>query len=159
MALEKTANLDFREDTVIRILTKEGRVLGVETSMGLKIFASAVILTNGTFLNGIIYIGEKSFGGGRISDKPSVGLTENLNSMGFESARLKTGTPVRIDGRSIDYSRLEEQTIASGKNLWKVRRVQSGIDAQPALRADGQSRILERPGWLDSVRLNKNIKC
>jgi len=109
MALEKTANLDFREDTVVRILTREGRVLGVETSMGLKISARAVILTNGTFLNGIIYIGEKSFGGGRISDKPSVGLTENLNALGFESARLKTGTPVRIDGRSIDYSRLEEQ--------------------------------------------------
>ncbi len=109
LELEKTPNLDFREDMVIRILTKEGKAIGVETFMGLKIFAGAVILTNGTFLNGIIHIGEKSFGGGRIGDKPSVGLTENLNAMGFESARLKTGTPVRIDGRSIDYSKLEEQ--------------------------------------------------
>ena len=109
LELEKTPNLDFREDMVVRILTKKGKVIGVETFMGLKIFAGAVILTNGTFLNGIIHIGEKSFGGGRIGDKPSVGLTENLNAMGFESARLKTGTPMRIDGRSINYSKLEEQ--------------------------------------------------
>jgi tRNA uridine 5-carboxymethylaminomethyl modification enzyme len=79
--------------------------------MGQRIKAKAVILTNGTFLNGVIHIGLKSFGGGRIGEKPATGLTENLIALGFESRRLKTGTPVRIDGRSIDFSRMQEQKV------------------------------------------------
>lgn len=109
LMLESTPNVDFWQDTVTGIITKDGRVGGVKTSMGQEIRSKAVILTNGTFLNGIIHIGTKQFGGGRMGDKPSHGITENLVNLGFESARLKTGTPVRVDGRSIDFGKLEEQ--------------------------------------------------
>jgi tRNA uridine 5-carboxymethylaminomethyl modification enzyme len=109
LQLENIKNLDFWQDTVVGILTKNNRVIGIKTSMGHKIPAKSVILTNGTFLNGIIHIGKKSFGGGRMGDKSVTGLTENLNELGFESRRMKTGTPVRIDGRSIDFSKMTEQ--------------------------------------------------
>ena len=107
--LENTANLDFWQDMVVAVLTDGDRVTGIKTGMGLEIKAKAVILANGTFLNGIIHIGKKQFGGGRIGEKASKGLTESLNAIGFESARMKTGTPVRVDGRTIDFSKLEEQ--------------------------------------------------
>lgn len=107
--LEQTPNLDFWQDTVTALTTSDGRVTGVKTAMGQTISARAVILTNGTFLNGIIHIGSKQFGGGRMGDRASTGITENLTGLGFESARLKTGTPVRVDGRTIDFSKLEEQ--------------------------------------------------
>ena len=109
LMLEATPNLDFWQDTVTGIQVENGRVAGVNTAMGQTIRAKSVILTNGTFLNGIIHIGTKNFGGGRMGDKPSAGLTENLVSLGFKSERLKTGTPVRVDGRSIDFSRMIEQ--------------------------------------------------
>ncbi|MBW6491465.1 MAG: tRNA uridine-5-carboxymethylaminomethyl(34) synthesis enzyme MnmG [Lentimicrobium sp.] len=109
LMLEATPNIDFWQDSVIGLLTSDGRVTGVRTAMGHNIESQAVILTNGTFLNGIIHIGTKQFDGGRIGDKPSHGITENLKNLGFESARLKTGTPVRVDGRSIDFTKLEEQ--------------------------------------------------
>jgi len=109
LMLESTPNVDFWQDTVVGLLTNENRVYGVKTAMGQEIKSKAVILTNGTFLNGIIHIGTKQFGGGRMGDRPSHGITENLIQLGFESARLKTGTPVRVDGRSIDFSKLEEQ--------------------------------------------------
>lgn len=107
--LEKTPNLDFYQDMVKALIIRDGRCAGVITGLGHEIKARAVILTNGTFLNGIIHIGEKHFGGGRMAEKPATGLTEQLVSIGFESDRLKTGTPPRIDGRSLDYSRMEEQ--------------------------------------------------
>lgn len=107
--LEKTPNLDFWQDMVISILVKNNDVLGVRTAMGHDIYAKSVILTNGTFLNGKIHIGKKNFGGGRIGDPASYGLTEELKKFGFESSRLKTGTPVRVDGRTIDFSKMEEQ--------------------------------------------------
>lgn len=107
--LEQTPNLDFWQDTVTGVSVKDGRVTGVATAMGQQINGKSVILTNGTFLNGIIHIGTKNFGGGRMGDKASNGLTENLISIGFEAARLKTGTPVRVDGRSIDFSKMDEQ--------------------------------------------------
>ncbi len=107
--LENTKNLDFWQDTVIGLLIEEKRVAGVVTAMGQKIKSKAVILTNGTFLNGIIHIGRKKFSGGRIGDPASTGITEQLVNLGFESARLKTGTPVRVDGRTIDFSKMEEQ--------------------------------------------------
>ena len=107
--LEKTPNVDFYQDTVTGILVKDRRVNGVSTGLGHKINSKAVVLTNGTFLNGVIHIGEKNFGGGRMAEKSSIGITEQLTELGFETDRLKTGTPPRIDGRSLDYSKMEEQ--------------------------------------------------
>jgi len=107
--LEKTPNIDFYQDTVKGLLIKDGLCNGVITSLGHEISSKSVVLTNGTFLNGIIHIGEKNFGGGRVSEKAATGITEQLVSFGFESDRLKTGTPPRVDGRSLDYSKMEEQ--------------------------------------------------
>ncbi|MCB9205099.1 MAG: tRNA uridine-5-carboxymethylaminomethyl(34) synthesis enzyme MnmG [Flavobacteriales bacterium] len=109
MMLEQTENLDFWQDTVNEVIVEGETVCGVKTSLGHTFRSKAVVLTNGTFLNGLIHIGEKNFGGGRTAEKASVGLTENLETFGFESGRMKTGTPPRIDGRSIDYSVMEEQ--------------------------------------------------
>ncbi len=107
--LENTKNIDFYQDMVNKILIKNNRVYGVVTSLGHEIIAKSVILTNGTFLNGIIHIREKQLGGGRMAEKAATGITEQLVSLGFESDRLKTGTPPRIDGRSLDYSKMSEQ--------------------------------------------------
>ncbi len=107
--LENTPNLDFYQDMVKGLLVKDGRCYGVITGLGHEIKAKSVVLTNGTFLNGIVHIGEKNFGGGRMAEKAAIGITEQLVSLGFESDRLKTGTPPRIDGRSLDYSKMEEQ--------------------------------------------------
>lgn len=107
--LENTPNLDFYQDMVHGLLVKDGRVKGVVTGMGNEIEAKAVVLTNGTFLNGVIHVGEKTFGGGRMAERSAHGITEQLVELGFESDRLKTGTPPRIDGRSLDYSKMEEQ--------------------------------------------------
>ncbi|MEJ7586923.1 MAG: FAD-dependent oxidoreductase [Ferruginibacter sp.] len=107
--LENTPNVDFYQDMVRSLVIKNGRACGVVTGLGHEIVSKAVILTNGTFLNGVIHIGEKQLGGGRMAEKAATGITEQLVSLGFESNRLKTGTPPRIDGRSLDYSRMEEQ--------------------------------------------------
>ncbi len=107
--LEQTPNLDFWQDTVVGLLFKGDRVCGVKTMMGGEIESKAVILTNGTFLNGLIHIGEQHFAGGRMGEVAVHGITEQLREIGFEAKRLKTGTPVRIDGRTIDFSRLIEQ--------------------------------------------------
>lgn len=107
--LEKTANLEFWQDHVDGILVEGDKVVGVHTMMGGDVISKTVILTNGTFLNGRIFIGEKSFSGGRIGESASHGITEQLTELGFEADRMKTGTPVRIDGRSIDFSKLTEQ--------------------------------------------------
>ena len=107
--LENTPNIDFYQDMVKGLLIKDNRACGVLTGLGHEIKSRAVVLTNGTFLNGIIHIGEKNFGGGRAAEKAATGITEQLVSLGFESDRLKTGTPPRIDGRSLDYSKMEEQ--------------------------------------------------
>ena len=109
LALEQTRNVDFWQDMVTGLLVTEGTVTGVKTAMGLEIKSKAVVLTNGTFLNGLIHIGEKNFGGGRTAEKAAHGITEQLVRLGFESGRMKTGTPPRIDGRSLDYSKMEEQ--------------------------------------------------
>lgn len=107
--LEQTPNVDFYQDMVKELIVEKEQVCGVITGLGNKIRAKAVVLTNGTFLNGIIHIGEKNFGGGRAGEKSATGITEQLVELGFESARLKTGTPPRIDGRSLDYSKMEIQ--------------------------------------------------
>jgi tRNA uridine 5-carboxymethylaminomethyl modification enzyme len=107
--LEQTPNVDFYQDMVQGLLVKDGRVYGVSTGLGHDIKSKSVVLTNGTFLNGVIHIGEKRLGGGRMAEKAATGITEQLVGLGFESDRLKTGTPPRIDGRSLDYSKMEEQ--------------------------------------------------
>jgi len=109
LALERTPNVDFWQDMVSSLLVKNGTVCGVRTSIGVEIEADAVVLTNGTFLNGVIHIGEKRFGGGRAAERSATGITEQLIELGFESGRMKTGTPPRVDGRSLNYSLMEEQ--------------------------------------------------
>lgn len=109
LALEANLNVDFWQEMVEDILVEGDKVVGVKTQLGIKIYAQTVVLTNGTFLNGKIHIGEKNFGGGRAAEKAAVGLTASLEALGFESGRMKTGTPPRIDGRTIDYSKTEEQ--------------------------------------------------
>lgn len=109
LQLERIPNLDFFQDMVVELLTENDQIIGVKTYMGAVIYSKAVILTNGTFLNGLIHIGNKQFGGGRMGEKAAFGITENLVKLGFEAGRMKTGTPPRVDGRSIDFSKMEEQ--------------------------------------------------
>ena len=109
LKLESIPNVDFLQDTVVGLLVKDDRVCGVKTQLGYELRAKAVVLTNGTFLNGLIHIGEQQLKGGRISEASATGLTAQLLELGFESGRMKTGTPPRLDGRSLDYSRMEEQ--------------------------------------------------
>ncbi|SIO05358.1 tRNA uridine-5-carboxymethylaminomethyl(34) synthesis enzyme MnmG [Algoriphagus halophilus] len=109
LALERTPNVDFWQEMITGILVKDGRAKGVRTGIGIEIEAESVVLTNGTFLNGLIHIGEKQFGGGRTGEAAAKGITEQLVSLGFESGRMKTGTPPRVDGRSLDYSKMEIQ--------------------------------------------------
>lgn len=109
LMLENTPNVDFWQEMATGVVVKDKRVVGVRTALGIEIACKAVVLTNGTFLNGKIHIGEKNFGGGRAAEKAASGITEQLIELGFESGRMKTGTPPRIDGRSLDYSKMEEQ--------------------------------------------------
>jgi len=109
LLLEQTKNLDFYQEMVSGLLVEGGKVCGVTTSLGLKIKSKTVVLTNGTFLNGLIHIGDKNFGGGRAGERAATGITEQLIELGFESGRMKTGTPPRVDGRSLDFSKMIEQ--------------------------------------------------
>ncbi|MBT7851505.1 MAG: tRNA uridine-5-carboxymethylaminomethyl(34) synthesis enzyme MnmG [Formosa sp.] len=109
MLLEQTKNLDFYQEMVVGLVLEGDEVKGVKTSLGLEIRAKTVVLTNGTFLNGLIHIGDKNFGGGRAGEKAATGITEQLVDLGFESGRMKTGTPPRVDGRSLDFSKMIEQ--------------------------------------------------
>ena len=109
LLLERNPNVDFWQDMSNGLLVENGKVVGVRTSLGISIYGKSVVLTNGTFLNGLIHLGEKQFGGGRIGEKGATGITEDLIALGFEAGRMKTGTPPRIDGRSLDYSKMELQ--------------------------------------------------
>ena len=109
LLLERNANVDFWQDMCNGLLVEGGRVVGIKTSIGVEIKAKTVVLTNGTFLNGLIHLGEKQFGGGRAGENAATGITEELVGLGFETGRMKTGTPPRVDGRSLDYSKMEEQ--------------------------------------------------
>lgn len=109
LALEQTPNVDFWQEMVTGLIVEKGEIRGIKTSLGLEIRSKKVVLTNGTFLNGIIHIGEKQFGGGRAGERSSSGITEELINLGFEAGRMKTGTPPRLDGRSLDYSEMTEQ--------------------------------------------------
>jgi len=129
LALERTPNVDMWQDTVTSLLIKNNTIAGVRTSIGAEIQADAVVLTNGTFLNGIIHIGEKKFGGGRTGEKAATGLTEQLVTLGFEAGRMKTGTPPRVDGRSLKYSLMEEQWGDAVRGKFSYTEVQ-GIEEQ-----------------------------
>ena len=109
LMLENTPNIDFWQDMVNGLIVEKDQIKGVKTSLGINFYSKAVILTNGTFLNGLIHIGDKNFGGGRAAEKNATGITEELIQLGFEAGRMKTGTPPRVDGRSLDYSKMEEQ--------------------------------------------------
>jgi len=109
LSLERTENVDFFQDMVKNLIIENGKVCGVITAMGMKIRSKSVVLTNGTFLNGLIHIGEKQFGGGRMGESAAFGITEQLVDLGFEAGRMKTGTPPRVDGRSLDYSKMNEE--------------------------------------------------
>ncbi|MDN6311042.1 MAG: tRNA uridine-5-carboxymethylaminomethyl(34) synthesis enzyme MnmG [Psychroflexus sp.] len=109
LKLEATKNLDFYQEMVSSLIVENGKLIGVKTSLGLEIKAKSVILTNGTFLNGLVHIGDKNFGGGRAGERASTGITKDLINLGFEAGRMKTGTPPRVDGRSLDFSKMIEQ--------------------------------------------------
>lgn len=109
LLLERNPNVDFWQDMCNGLIVEDNRVVGVKTGIGLPIYGKSVVLTNGTFLNGLIHLGEKQFGGGRVGEKAATGITEDLVQLGFESGRMKTGTPPRIDGRSLDYTKMEIQ--------------------------------------------------
>lgn len=109
LMLERNPNIDFWQDMCSGLIVEDDRVVGVKTSIGLEVKGKSVVLTNGTFLNGLIHLGEKQFGGGRAGERASTGITEELVELGFETGRMKTGTPPRVDGRSLDYSKMEEQ--------------------------------------------------
>ncbi len=109
LSLEKTSNIDFWQEMVSGIIVKNKRAIGIKTALGIEILGRSVVLTNGTFLNGKIHIGEKNFGGGRAAEKSAIGITEQLIELGFESGRMKTGTPPRVDGRSLSYHKMTEQ--------------------------------------------------
>ncbi|NNF86173.1 MAG: tRNA uridine-5-carboxymethylaminomethyl(34) synthesis enzyme MnmG [Winogradskyella sp.] len=109
LLLEKTPNLDFYQEMVSGMILEKDKVIGVKTSLGIEVKAKTVVLTNGTFLNGLIHIGEKNFGGGRAGERAATGITEQLVDLGFDSGRMKTGTPPRVDGRSLDYGKMIEQ--------------------------------------------------
>ncbi len=127
LTLEQTDNLDFWQEMVTGLLVRDGRVQGVKTALGIEIKSKAVVLTNGTFLNGLIHIGDKNFGGGRAAERQATGITEQLIELGFESGRMKTGTPPRVDGRSLDYSKMEEQPGDINPSKF------SFLDSSPAL--------------------------
>ena len=109
LMLERNPNVDFWQDMCTGLITEGESVVGIKTAIGIEIKSKSVVLTNGTFLNGLIHIGEKQFGGGRAGEREATGITEELSSLGFETGRMKTGTPPRVDGRSLDYSKMEEQ--------------------------------------------------
>lgn len=130
--LEQIQNVDFWQDIVKSLIIKGGETCGVITGMGLEIKAKSVVLTNGTFLNGLIHIGTKQFGGGRIGEKASSGLTEQLVELGFESGRMKTGTPPRVDGRSLDYTKMEKQDGDTNPNKFSYSPETSPVKNQRA---------------------------
>jgi tRNA uridine 5-carboxymethylaminomethyl modification enzyme len=128
--LEQTPNLDFYQDMVNELLVVGDKIVGVKTSLGVTIKSKTVILTTGTFLNGLIHIGDKKFGGGRAGEKASVGITENLLKLGFEAGRMKTGTPPRVDGRSLDYSKMTEQPGDMNPEKFSFNRLTKPLTTQ-----------------------------
>lgn len=130
LLLEQNPNVDFWQDMCTALIVEGDIIKGVKTSLGVDIYSQAVILTNGTFLNGLIHLGEKQFGGGRAGEKASTGITEDLVRLGFEAGRMKTGTPPRVDGRSLDYSKMEEQPGDSNPSKFSFSRLTQPLSTQ-----------------------------
>ena len=130
MLLEQTKNLDFYQEMVTGLVVKAGKVTGVKTSLGVEIRSKSVVLTNGTFLNGLIHIGDKNFGGGRAGERAATGITEQLVELGFESGRMKTGTPPRVDGRSLDFSKMIEQPGDSAPEKFSYSDITKPLQSQ-----------------------------
>ena len=161
LMLEKTKNLDFYQEMVVEVIIEKNKIIGVITSLGLKIFSNSVILTNGTFLNGKIHIGEKNFQGGRAGEKSSLGLTSSLLKLGFVSGRMKTGTPPRVDGRSLDYSKMKEQPGDKSPSKFsfsnKTKPLESQISCHITQTNDHVHDLL-REGFDRSPMFNGNIE-
>lgn len=161
LALEQNPNIDFFQDTVSEIFIENNHATGVITSMGAKIKARAVVLTNGTFLNGLIHIGSKNFGGGRMGEKSSTGITQQLQSLGFESGRMKTGTPPRVDGRSLNYSKMEEQPGDLTPSKFSFSRETTPVQNQRSCYityTNNEVHNILREGFEDSPMYNGSIK-
>jgi tRNA uridine 5-carboxymethylaminomethyl modification enzyme len=160
LLLEQNPNVDFWQDMCTGVLVENGKVTGVKTSMDINIYAKSVVLTNGTFLNGLIHLGEKQFGGGRAAEKASTGITENLIELGFEAGRMKTGTPPRVDGRSLDYSKMELQPGDEKPSKFSYANT-SALDKQIPCYityTNTQTHELLRTGFDRSPMFNGSIK-
>lgn len=160
LLLEQNPNVDFWQDMCTGVLVENGKVTGVKTSMDINIHAKSVVLTNGTFLNGLIHLGEKQFGGGRAAEKASTGITENLIELGFEAGRMKTGTPPRVDGRSLDYSKMELQPGDEKPSKFSYANT-SALDKQIPCYityTNTQTHELLRTGFDRSPMFNGSIK-
>ena len=161
LMLEQTPNLDFYQEMVSGLIVKNGKIKGVKTSLGVEVFSKSVVLTNGTFLNGLIHIGEKQFGGGRAGEKASTGITEDLVKLGFESGRMKTGTPPRVDGRSLDYSKMVEQPGDEIPEKFSYSNITTPLKEQRSCHMTYTSELVHdllREGFDRSPMFNGRIK-
>jgi len=161
LRLEQTPNLDFYQEMVSGLLVKNNNIIGIKTSLGNEIQGKSVILTNGTFLNGLIHIGEKHFGGGRAGEKASTGITEDLVKLGFESGRMKTGTPPRVDGRSLDFSKMEDQPGDEKPDKFSFSNLTSPLKKQRLCYMTYTSNLVHdllREGFDRSPMFNGRIK-
>ncbi|MCL4150404.1 UNVERIFIED_CONTAM: hypothetical protein GTU68_062634 [Idotea baltica] len=161
LMLERTPNVDFWQEMITGIVVKDGRAIGVKTSIGLDILAKTIVLTNGTFLNGLIHIGEKTFGGGRSGERASVGITAQLESLGFESGRMKTGTPARLDGRTINWEILEEQPGDENPSKFSFSDTTPLVEQRPChiTYTNPQTHDLLKEGFDRSPMFNGSIKA
>ncbi|WP_411766415.1 tRNA uridine-5-carboxymethylaminomethyl(34) synthesis enzyme MnmG [Winogradskyella sp. A3E31] len=161
LLLENTPNLDFYQEMVSGLIVKNHKVVGVKTSLGIKVKAKTVVLTNGTFLNGLIHIGDKNFGGGRAGERAATGITEQLIELGFDSGRMKTGTPPRVDGRSLDYSKMTEQPGDDVPEKFSYLDITEPLDKQRSCHmtyTSNEVHDLLREGFDRSPMFNGRIK-
>jgi tRNA uridine 5-carboxymethylaminomethyl modification enzyme len=161
LLLEQTKNLDFYQEMVSGLLVEKGKVTGVKTALGLEVKAKSVVLTNGTFLNGLIHIGDKNFGGGRAGERAATGITEQLVELGFESGRMKTGTPPRVDGRSLDYSKMIVQPGDENPEKFSYLDITKPLEKQLACHmtyTNPEVHDLLREGFDRSPMFNGRIK-
>lgn len=160
LLLERNKNVDFWQDMCNGILVEKNKVIGVKTSLGINIYGKAVVLTNGTFLNGLIHLGEKQFGGGRAAERAATGITEELVGFGFEAGRMKTGTPPRVDGRSLDYSKMEIQEGDKNPSKFSFSETKA-LEKQRACHityTNNETHELLRTGFDRSPMFNGSIK-
>ncbi len=161
LMLEQTPNLDFYQEMVKSVTVENGKVTGIVTNLGIEIKAKTVVLTNGTFLNGLIHIGEKQFGGGRAGESAAYGITEDLVKLGFESGRMKTGTPPRVDGRSLDYSKMIEQAGDENPSKFSYLDITKPLKEQRSCYMTYTSELVHdllREGFDRSPMFNGRIK-